>query len=109
MTGQPLGRGELGALRRSRAWVRVTNPATGRSVVGRIMGLSDEPTMLLQQPGGLRESLPQRFLVEEVPAEGRLIEVSRERLRAALRRGGASAGEADSIMEVLAGEEGDPP
>lgn len=44
-----------------RATVIVTNPQTGSDWKGRIVGLADHPTLMLEQPDGFRLSLPQTF------------------------------------------------
>jgi hypothetical protein len=61
-------RGQLGWMLEDARRVRVTNPSGG-SWTGRIVGLADHPTMLLERGDGHRVSLPQCFAVEQIPED----------------------------------------
>jgi hypothetical protein len=47
-------------------WVEVTGP-TGARWQGRIIGLADHPTVLIETGSGLRLALPQAYAVRPVP------------------------------------------
>jgi hypothetical protein len=59
-------RAELLHLLDQQVRVRVSNPLGG-IWTGRIVGLSDQPAMLLERPDGVRVMLSQAFAVEELP------------------------------------------
>jgi hypothetical protein len=53
-------------------WVTVTNPDHGAVWQGQLIGLADDPSLLLNAPGGSRLCLPQSFHVQRCapPAAG---------------------------------------
>ncbi|MCW2900004.1 MAG: hypothetical protein JWO67_2269 [Streptosporangiaceae bacterium] len=59
--------GALSRLVSRRARVRLTNPhSPGHGWTGRIVGLADHPTILIELDNGKRHALPQAFEVEEL-------------------------------------------
>jgi hypothetical protein len=62
-------RAELERLLCVEALVRVTNPDfDDAGWTGRIVGLADLPTILIERADGKRFALPQAFVVDELPA-----------------------------------------
>jgi hypothetical protein len=49
-------------------WVRVSNPTNPASWTGKLLGLADNPSVLIESADGHRMSLPQTFTVERVDA-----------------------------------------
>jgi len=65
-TAEPGRRDRLAQLLASQALVTVTNPRhPGSAWTGRITAIADDPSVILDCPGGLRVCLPQSFGVTE--------------------------------------------
>jgi hypothetical protein len=64
-------RSELERLTAIQATVRVVNPAyPSEGWTGRIVGLADQPSVILDCADGKRRVLPQAFEVREIPEAG---------------------------------------
>lgn len=92
-------------------WVTVTNPDVPASWYGKLVGLADQPSVLIQAPGGGQTCLPQSFTVERCDLEQQPAPAPaglRERYAALFRHppgmqrlGDATPGEiADAILAV---------